>query len=174
MRNAALVLDTGMFLHINLTFNLEVSLDSLLPLYVKMTIISIRAFVEFHFMYSFTDLWFRRTEQEALFLVSHTLFTCQLDYCNVWYMVLLLKNSCKLQLIQDEAAWVVTYTTCFALTISLLQHLWWLPISSHMQFKLIAITFKTLNYSSIGFLWKHPLPIVFTCPVRSGRWPCLH
>lgn len=43
-------------------------------------------------------------------MISHALFTSQLDFCNVLYMGLPLKSFQKLQLIQNDVIWAVLGT----------------------------------------------------------------
>lgn len=76
-------------------------------------------------------------------IVTHTLVTSYLDYCNIHYMGLLQKAIQKLQLVQNSATWIIrgkSHYTHVALS--------WVPIAFRVQFKIFIITCKVLQYTT--------------------------
>uniref|UniRef100_A0A803U1N2 Reverse transcriptase domain-containing protein n=1 Tax=Anolis carolinensis TaxID=28377 RepID=A0A803U1N2_ANOCA len=84
--------------------------------------------------------------------VVHALVTSRLDYCNALYVGLPLKTVRKLQLVQREAARLITGAAYRECTTPLLRQLHWLPISYRAQFKVLALAYKALNGSGPAYL----------------------
>lgn len=72
--------------------------------------------------------------------LAHALAISQLDYCNVFYIGLPL----KLQLVQNAVVQKVLEVLHVAHVTMMLHKLYWLPISFHVQLKVLVITFKVL------------------------------
>ena len=78
----------------------------------------------------------------------HAFITSTIDYCNSRLFGLLNSHIMKLQRKQNAGAWLVTGTPRFCHVTPLLFHLHWLPISYHIKFKILLLTFKCLLWSS--------------------------
>ncbi len=78
-------------------------------------------------------------------MLIHAFMTSRLDYCNA------LLGGCsaclinKLQIVQNEAARVLTRTRNYDHISPVLSTLHWLPIKHRIDFKILLITFKALN-----------------------------
>lgn len=117
-----------------------------------------RAFTQLHlFMASCNHSWITRSH-----LQSHVLVTSRLNYSNMLYMMLPLKNILMLQLVQNIAARAVMCTPR-ATHSTLVLH--------NLQFRVLVLTFKALQGTESCYQWDH-LSIVSSAypnrPVREG------
>ena len=77
-------------------------------------------------------------------LVQSIVFS-RLDYCNIVCIGLPMNRLQRLQLVQNSAAHVISQTKrCTSIT-HILNELHWLPINKRCQFKILLLTFKSLN-----------------------------
>ncbi len=78
-------------------------------------------------------------------MLIHAFMTSRLDYCNAllgaWFACLI--N--KLQMVQNAAARVLTRTRKYDHISSVLSTLHWLPFKHCIDFKILLITYKSLN-----------------------------
>ncbi|KAI5085265.1 hypothetical protein C0J45_6403, partial [Silurus meridionalis] len=90
--------------------------------------------------------------QDAEKLLVHAFMTSRLDYCNA------LLGGCpaslinKLQLVQNAAARVLTRSRKYHHITPILSYLHWLPVKIQIDFKLLLLTYKTLNGLSLMYL----------------------
>ena len=78
-------------------------------------------------------------------MVIHAVVTSRLDLCNLLYTGLPLSLLQKLQLVQNEAARVLTGTQWRAHMTPVLSQLHWLQIGDRIRFKVLLLTFKALK-----------------------------
>lgn len=100
-------------------------------------------------------------DQELLLMISHALFTSQLDICNVLYMGLSLKSIQKLQWIQNAMTWTVLGTSQYDQKTPLLCELHYFSVGFQGQFHVLVATYKVL--------WGHLSPVASEPPTRSSR-----
>ena len=73
----------------------------------------------------------------ALTTLVHALVTSRLDHCNALYMGLPLRLMWKLQMVQNEAARLLSRARKFQHISPILAALYWLPIRFHIDFKVL-------------------------------------
>lgn len=76
--------------------------------------------------------------------VVHAFITSCLNYCNSLFYGLPNKFLNRLQLIQNSAARVLTFTKTSAHITLVLQQLHWLPVTYRIQFKNLVLVFKAM------------------------------
>ncbi|XP_013763333.1 uncharacterized protein LOC102206753 [Pundamilia nyererei] len=89
---------------------------------------------------------------EDLEKLIHAFETSRLDYCNSLYYGLPSSLLLRLQTVQNAAARLLTGTRKFCPITLVLAGLHWLPIKCHIQFKILLLTFKTINKLALSYL----------------------
>ena len=69
----------------------------------------------------------------------------RLDYCNSICVGLPMNRLQRLQLIQNSVARVISQTKRYTSITHILNELHWLPINKRCRFKILLLTFKSLN-----------------------------
>ena len=77
--------------------------------------------------------------------IVHTFVTSRLDYCNSSLSDCPNKSIKTLQLVQNAAARVLTKTRKRDYISPILASLYWLPVKSRIEFKILLLTYKALN-----------------------------
>jgi len=117
-------------------------------------------------------------KQEALITVVHAFVTSCIDYCNSLLHGISDYNINRLQRIQNSAARIITNTRKYDHITPILQNLHWLPVRQRIHFKILLITYKSINDMAPEYLvnW-FPLeshrensghPVMYYC-----RYQCL-
>ena len=83
--------------------------------------------------------------QESLLTVVHAFVTSRIDYCNSLLYGISDYNINRLQRIQNSAARIVTNTRKYDHITPILQKLHWLPVRQRIHFKILLITYKSIN-----------------------------
>uniref|UniRef100_A0A803TUY7 Reverse transcriptase domain-containing protein n=1 Tax=Anolis carolinensis TaxID=28377 RepID=A0A803TUY7_ANOCA len=127
--------------------SLGVFLDSSLSLEPQVSAVARGAFAQLKLMCQLRPY----LGKPDLAMVVHALVKSCLDYCNTLY-VGLPSNVGKFQLVQQEAARLITGAAYRERTTLLLCQLHGLPISYQAQFKVLALTYKALIGSGPAYL----------------------
>ena len=101
-------------------------------------------------------------------VLIHAFVTSKLDYCNSLYYGLpdfLIK---KLQYVQNSAARLLTGSRKYDHVTPILKELHWLPVQHRITFKILTLTYKTLNTDSPQYLKDLLQPYVPTRNLRSS------
>ena len=77
--------------------------------------------------------------------LRQSIVIARLDYCNSVYVGLPMNRLQRLQLVQNSAARVISQTKRYTSITPILNVLHWLPINKRRQFKILLLTFKSLN-----------------------------
>ena len=92
---------------------------------------------------------------DASTALANALVSSKLDYCNSLLHSLPGVHLNKLQRVQNALARVVTKSTRFTGTESLLEQLHWLPIASCIDFKIATLTYKAVHLKQPPCLAQH-------------------
>ena len=84
--------------------------------------------------------------------VVNALVYSRLDYCNSLYSGLSQNLIHRLQLVQNAAARLITGTRRFEHITPILAELHWLPVPFRIDFKILLLTFKSLNGLAPSYL----------------------
>ncbi len=90
-------------------------------------------------------------------MLIHAFMSSRLDYCNALFGGCSARLINKLQVVQNAAARVLTRTRKYDHISPVLSTLHWLPIKHCIDLKILLITYKALNGSSILVLTLIPL-----------------
>ena len=82
---------------------------------------------------------------EALVTVVHAFVTSRIDYCNSLLYGISDYNINRLQRIQNSAARTITNTRKYDHITPILQKLHWLPVRQRIHFKILLITYESIN-----------------------------
>ena len=81
----------------------------------------------------------------AVRTLVQSIVIAHLDYCNSICVGLPVNRLQRLQLVQNSAARVISQTKRYTSITPILNELHWLPINKRCQFKILLLTFKSLN-----------------------------
>ncbi len=87
-------------------------------------------------------------------ILIHAFMTSRLDYCNVLLGGCSARLINNLQMVQNEAARVLTRTRKYDHISPVMSTLHWLPIKHRIDFKILLITYKDLNGLASQYLSK--------------------
>ena len=90
--------------------------------------------------------------QEALIFVVHALVISPIDYCNSLLYGISDYNINCLQQIQNSVVPIVANTGNYDHITKILQKLHWLPVRQHTHFKILLITYKSINNMAPQYL----------------------
>ena len=105
---------------------------------------------------------------DAAKTMVHTLISSKLDYCNSLYFGLPQTQMSKLQYVQNAAARLITHTHKYDHITPILEELHWLPIKYRIMFKILLLTYKSLNGLAPSYLCK----LLVKKPNRGLRSDC--
>ena len=91
-------------------------------------------------------------DQDSLRTVISNHILSRLDYCNMLYYGLSKTLQKKLQRVQNSAARLITRTRERERITPALIELHWLPIKARMEYKIIVLTYKAINYDEPKYL----------------------
>ena len=105
--------------------------------------------------------------------LSCSIIGCRLDYCNALLYGITRKNFDVLQRVQNSLARVVCNAPYRSPSQPLLKSLHWLPVIERVEYKLAAITYKTLLYQQPTYLFQHINQYKPTRSLRSSWYTLL-
>ena len=94
----------------------------------------------------------KRLNRDTAVVLANALVSSRLDYCNSLFRSLSVRDSKKLQCVQNALARVVSRTTKFSHVTPVLKSLHWLPIKQRVCFKTATIIYKVLNNGAPAYL----------------------
>ncbi len=123
------------------THALGVEVDNTMPMVKQINSIAKSCFFQLHRMYKIREC---ATEVAAKTMV-HAQVTSKLDYCNSFFYGLpdILLN--KLWNVQKSAARLITMSGKYQHISPTMKKLHWLPIRQSIEYKVLLLTYKTLN-----------------------------
>ena len=94
----------------------------------------------------------RYLSDTAVITLVQSIVIARLDYCNSVCIGLPINRLQRLQLVQNRAALVISQSKRYTSITPILNELHWLPINKRCQFKILLLTFKSLNGCAPEFL----------------------
>ena len=108
-------------------------------------------------------------DRESTEAIIHAFVTTNLDYCNaiLYGLPKVLLN--RLQLVQNRAARIVTFTKTHEHSIPSLIDLHWLPVEYGITFKILLLVYKAIN----GFSPSHVSNLLSFCSSSYSLRSCM-
>ena len=106
--------------------------------------------------------------QSAAETLIHAFISSRLDYCNSLLAGINSSHLCKLQMVQNSAARLLTRTRAHQHITPILQHLHWLPVKYRIQFKILLLTYKALHNRAPSYLSDLLIPYKPSRTLRSS------
>ena len=94
----------------------------------------------------------RYLSNTAVRTLVQSIVIARLDYCNSVCVGLPMNRLQQVQLVQNSAARVISQTKRYTSITPILNELHWLPINKRCQFKILLLTFKSLNCCAPEYL----------------------
>ena len=85
--------------------------------------------------------------------VQNAIFTSRLDYCNYLLAGFTVQDFTRLQRLQNATGRCVLMRPREFSATDMLCELHWLPVRKRVHYKLLLLTYKTLNGSALNTLW---------------------
>ena len=82
----------------------------------------------------------------------HALISSRLDFCNSLFCNLPQREINRLQVLQNRAARLLTFTKNTSHISPVLRSLHWLPVKKRIAFKILLLVYRTLNKSAPTYL----------------------
>ena len=108
----------------------------------------------------------RYLSDTAVRTLVQSIVIARLDYCNSICIGLPMNRLQRLQLVKNRAARVISQTKRYTSITHILNELHWLPINKRCQFKILLLTFKSVNGCVPEYLFDM---ISLYMPNRSSR-----
>ena len=105
----------------------------------------------FHHIHNIAKIRDCLTQDDTETLI-HALITCKLDYCNSLLYGLPQYLIDRLQRVQNSAARLVTRTRKYEHITPILRDLHWLPVKQRITYKILLLTYKSLNGMAPAYL----------------------
>ena len=97
------------------------------------------------------DSW-RYLSKESTESLIHAFISSRLDYCNSLFYNIPAYQLEKLQRIQNAAARLILKESKFCHITPLLMTLHWLPVKYRINFKILLLTFKAINFLAPSYI----------------------
>lgn len=91
-------------------------------------------------------------DRESAEAIIHAFVTTNLDYCNTILHGLLKALLNRLQLVQNRAARIVTFTKKYEHITPILIDLHWLPVEYRITYKILLLVYKAINGLSPSYI----------------------
>ena len=145
--------------------NIGVCFDNLIIMEKQITLICKSAFYHLHNIAKIRKfISFKDCET-----LIHAFVSTKLDYCNSLLSGLSQSQIQKLQYVQDYAARLLTGTRKYDSITPILKELHWLPVAERIHYKILLLTFKSLNNLAPFNLKELLTPYVPTRTLRSSN-----